>query len=86
MIHRSPIVHTPDTYTRSFLLSALNIVRTKDFMKSESNARDLKAQFWVIEGPLKMTKNAIYFISKSSFCSQDIYIFVMNFWSCIKAP
>ena len=31
-----------------------------------------------------MIKNCLLFHLKSSFCSQDIYCFIMNFWSCRK--
>ena len=36
------------------------------------------------ESPLKMIKNAILFHVKSSFCSSDIYIFVLTLWLCRK--
>ena len=31
-----------------------------------------------------MMKKAFYFTLKNSFCSQDIYNFVLTFWSCRK--
>ena len=36
-----------------------------------------------LESPLKMMKNTFYFIVKA-FRTQDIYVFVMTFWSCTK--
>ena len=40
-------------------------------------------QFVATESPLKMMKNVFYFILKA-FCSQDIKVFVLTFWSYIK--
>ena len=37
------------------------------------------------ENLLKMTENAFYFILKKHFHSQDIFIFVLAFWSCRKS-
>ena len=45
------------------------------------------AWFLAIESLLKIMKNAFYFPLFhfiSTFCSQDIYIFVLTFWSCKK--
>ena len=39
---------------------------------------------WAPESPLKMMKNAFLFHLESSFRSQDIYIFVLTFWSYRK--
>ena len=51
-----------------------------------SNSKDTLSglrHFLTIESPLKMMKN-IFFNVKSSFCSWDIYIFVLTFWQCKK--
>ena len=40
-------------------------------------------QFLATESPLKMIKNAFFYL-KSSFLSQDIEIFVLTFGSCRK--
>ena len=40
-------------------------------------------QFLATESPLKMMKSAFFHL-KSSFRTQDIYVFVLTFWSCIK--
>ena len=34
--------------------------------------------------PFKNDEKCFLFYLKSSFCSQDIYVFVRNFWSCRK--
>ena len=39
--------------------------------------------FLATESSLKMMK-ILLFQLKSSFRSQDIYVFVLTFWSCIK--
>ena len=55
-----------------------DFVLTKEFLKAHS-------QFWdSTESPLEMMKNAFYFNLKSSFRSQDLWIFVLTFWSCRK--
>ena len=36
-------------------------------------------QFLALESPLKIMKNAFLFNLKSSFCSQDISVFVLAF-------
>ena len=41
-------------------------------------------QFLITESLLKMMKNAFLFHLKSSFRSQDIWVFVMTFWSFRK--
>ena len=40
-------------------------------------------QFLITESPFKTEKYFLFYL-KSSFRSQDIYIFVMTFWSCRK--
>ena len=41
-------------------------------------------QFLTLESPLKMMKNAFYFMLKALFVLFDIYIFIMNFRLCRK--
>ena len=67
------MTHTSNIYISSFLLIAVNISRARDFMRNESDTQGLKAQFLATEDPLKMMKILFHF--KSSFCSQDVYIF-----------
>ena len=53
-------------------------------LKSDSHLPKKKnVLICLIESPLKIMKNAKFHL-KSSFCSQDIYIFVKTFWSCRK--
>ena len=40
--------------------------------------------FWHLKKPFKKAKKCFLFHLKSSFRSQDIYIFVLSFWSCKK--
>ena len=40
-------------------------------------------QFLAIQSPLKMMKCFLFHL-ESSFCSQNIYFFVLTFWSCGK--
>ena len=41
-------------------------------------------QFLATESPLKTMKDTFLFHLKSSFCSQDIQLFVLTFLSCSK--
>ena len=57
---------------------------------NKSNSKHLQGalsslrQLLAAEDPLKIMKNAFLFYLKSPFCSQDIYVFVLTFWSCKK--
>ena len=41
---------------------------------------DIVFGYWNL---LKVMKNAFFYL-KTSFCSQEIYVFVLTYWSCIK--
>ena len=75
--------------TRVFCFTYWYPVFFKTFESSENSCMDLKAHSQTWENfynwkPFKNDENCFSFHLKSCFCSQDIKVFVLTFWSCRK--